>query len=59
VAPTIVAGQAHAADRDTMVRRWDGGKGKGTGGFAEKEEETARCRDGGKSEGGIRELERC
>jgi hypothetical protein len=38
-APTIAAGQAHAADRDTMVMRLDGGaggKGKGTGGSAEK-----------------------
>jgi hypothetical protein len=36
-----VAGQAHAADRDTMVMRRDGGaggKGKGTGGSAEKED---------------------
>jgi hypothetical protein len=40
----IAAGQAHVADRDTMVMRWDGGaggKGKETGGSAEKEEETA------------------
>jgi hypothetical protein len=40
-APMITAGQAHAADRDTMVMRWDGragGKGKGTGGSAEKED---------------------
>jgi hypothetical protein len=53
--------QAHAADRDTMVMRRDGeagGKGKGMGGSAEKEEETARCRDGEKSAGGLRELER-
>jgi hypothetical protein len=58
---TIVAGQAHAADRDTMVMRRDGGaggKGKGTGGSAEKEEETAQCQDGGKSGGGLRELKR-
>jgi hypothetical protein len=60
VALTIVAEQAHAADRDTMVMRRDraGGKGKGTGGSTGKEEETARCRDGGKSGGGLRELER-
>jgi hypothetical protein len=60
-ASTITAGQVHAADCDTMVMRRDGGaggKGKGTGGSAEKEEETARCRDGGKSGGGLRELER-
>jgi hypothetical protein len=60
-ASTIAAGQAHAADRDTMVMRQDGGaggKGKGTGGSAEKEEETAQCRDDGKSGGGLRELER-
>jgi hypothetical protein len=39
-APMIAAGQAHAADRDTMVMQRDGGaggKGKGTGGSAEKE----------------------
>jgi hypothetical protein len=44
-----------------MVIRRDGGaggKGKGTGGSAEKEEETARCWDGGKSGGGLWELER-
>jgi hypothetical protein len=28
------------------------------GGYAEKEEETARCQDGRKSGGGLRELER-
>jgi hypothetical protein len=53
-------GRAGAADRDTMVMRRDsgaGGKGKGTGGSVEKEEETARCRDGGKSGGGLRKLE--
>jgi hypothetical protein len=36
----IAAGQAHAADRDTMVMRRDvgaGGKGRGTGGYAEKD----------------------
>jgi hypothetical protein len=33
-------------------------KEKGTGGSAEKEEETARCQDDGKSGGGLRELER-
>jgi hypothetical protein len=37
---------------------WASGKGKGTGGSAEKEEETARCRIGGKSGGGLRELKR-
>jgi hypothetical protein len=40
-APTIAAGQAHAADRDTMVMQRDGGaggKGKGTGGSTEKED---------------------
>jgi hypothetical protein len=40
-APTIAAEQAHAADRDTMVMRRDGGtggKGKGTGGSVEKED---------------------
>jgi hypothetical protein len=40
-APTHVAGQAHVADRDTMVMRRDGGaggKGKGTGGSTEKED---------------------
>jgi hypothetical protein len=60
-APTIAAGQAHAADRDTTVmQRDDGasGKGKGMGGSTEKEEETARCRNGGKSGGGLRELKR-
>jgi hypothetical protein len=44
-----------------MVMRRDGGasgKEKGTGGSAYKEEETARCRDGGKSGGELRELER-
>jgi hypothetical protein len=59
-APMIAAGQAHAADRDMMVMRRDGGaggKGKGMGGSAEKEKETARCRDSGKSGGGLRELE--
>jgi hypothetical protein len=43
-APTIAAGQVHAADRDMMVMRWGGGaggKGKGTDGSAKKEEETA------------------
>jgi hypothetical protein len=35
-----------------------GGKGKGMGGSAEKEEETVRCQDGGKSGGELRELER-
>jgi hypothetical protein len=61
VAPTIVAGQAHAADRDTMVMQGDGGasgKGKGTGGSTEKEEETARYRNDGKLGGGFRELKR-
>jgi hypothetical protein len=40
-APTIAAGQTHVADRDTMVMQRDGrdgGKGKGTGGSAEKED---------------------
>jgi hypothetical protein len=44
-----------------MVMQQDsraGGKIRGTGGSTEKEEETARCRDGGKSGGGLRELER-
>jgi hypothetical protein len=57
----IAAGQAHAADRDMMVMQWDGGasgKGKGTGGSTEKEEETARCWNGGKSEVWLRELKR-
>jgi hypothetical protein len=34
------------------------GKGKGTGGSAEKEEETTWCRNGEKSGGGLRELKR-
>jgi hypothetical protein len=41
--------------------QWDGksgGKEKGMGGSAEKEEETARCQDSGKSGGGLQELER-
>jgi hypothetical protein len=40
-APTIAAGQAHAADPDMMVMRQDGGasgKGKGMGGSTEKED---------------------
>jgi hypothetical protein len=44
-----------------MVMQRDGGasgKGKGMGGSAEKEEETARCRNGGKSRGGLLELKR-
>jgi hypothetical protein len=44
-----------------MVMQRDGGasgKGKGTGGSTEKEEETARCRNDGKSGGGLRELKR-
>jgi hypothetical protein len=60
-ASTIAAGQAHAADRDMTVMRRDGGaggKGKWTGGSAEKEEETAQCQDGGKSGGGLWELAR-
>jgi hypothetical protein len=43
-ASTITAGQAHAADRDTMVMQRDSGasgKGKGTGGSTEKEGEIA------------------
>jgi hypothetical protein len=60
-------GHAHSTDdrgragastgSDTIVMRQDGGaggKGKGMGGSAEKEEETARCRDGGKSGGRLR-----
>jgi hypothetical protein len=41
MAQTIAAGQAHATDRDKMVMRRGGradGKGKGTGGSAEKED---------------------
>jgi hypothetical protein len=56
-----MAGQAHAADHYTMVMQRDGGaseKGKGTGGSAEKEEESTGCRNGGKSGGGLRELKR-
>jgi hypothetical protein len=44
-----------------MVMQRDGGasgKGKGTGGSVEKEEETARCQNGEKSGGGLRELKR-
>jgi hypothetical protein len=40
-APTIVAGEAHAADRSMMVMRRDGGaggKGRGTGNSAEKDD---------------------
>jgi hypothetical protein len=40
-APTIAAGHAHTADRDTMVMRRDGGaggKGWGTGGSTEKDD---------------------
>jgi hypothetical protein len=61
MAPTIAAGQAHAADCDTIGMQRDGrtdGKGKGTGGSVEKEEETAQCQDVGKLGGGFRELER-
>jgi hypothetical protein len=58
-APTIAAGQVHGADRDTMVMRQDGGaggKGKGTGGSAKKED----CAMSGRRKigGGLRELER-
>jgi hypothetical protein len=44
-----------------MVMQRDGGasgKGKGTGGSVEKEEETARRRNGGKWGGGLLELKR-
>jgi hypothetical protein len=53
-----MAGQAHAADRHTMVMRREGGaggKGKGTGGSTVKED----CAMSGwqKIGGGLRELE--
>jgi hypothetical protein len=49
-APTIAVGQAHAADRDTMVMRRDGGaggKGKGMGAPRKKRK---RLRDVGTTE---------
>jgi hypothetical protein len=58
-APTIAAGQAHAADHDKMVMRRDGGaggKGRGTGGSMEKDD----CAISGRRKiwGGLWELER-
>jgi hypothetical protein len=53
-APMIAAGQAHAADRDTMG--CDGTAGpveKEKGRAAPRKNRTARCRDGGKSGGGF------